>query len=50
MADRWIPSDMWVFEPKWKNIFENPTFVQFNHRHLVSAALSPRINLQQSLR
>lgn len=36
MADKWIPDDMWVISPKWRNIFENPTFVQFNHRHLVS--------------
>ena len=34
MADRWIPSDMWSFEPLWKNVFENPTAVQFNHRML----------------
>ena len=39
MADRWFPTDMWVIDPKWKNIFENPTFVQFNHRHLVSSDL-----------
>lgn len=39
MADRWIPSDMWVFDPKWKNIFENPTFVQFNHRHLAESTI-----------
>lgn len=34
MADRWIPSDIAAFEPKWKNVFENPTTVQFNHRWL----------------
>ncbi|XP_059176667.1 cytochrome c oxidase assembly protein COX15 homolog isoform X2 [Physella acuta] len=34
MADRWIPDDMWAITPKWRNVFENPTFVQFNHRHL----------------
>ncbi|PIK55480.1 putative cytochrome c oxidase assembly protein COX15-like [Apostichopus japonicus] len=34
MADRWIPSDIMNFSPKWKNIFENPTTVQFNHRIL----------------
>ena len=34
-ADRWIPSDLWAFHPKWKNLFENHTTVQFNHRHLV---------------
>ncbi|KAH9520117.1 Cytochrome c oxidase assembly protein cox15 [Bulinus truncatus] len=34
MADKWFPDDMWTLSPKWKNLFENPTFVQFNHRHL----------------
>ncbi|XP_074640951.1 heme A synthase COX15-like [Tubulanus polymorphus] len=34
MADRWIPSDLWALSPKLKNIFENATTVQFNHRHL----------------
>lgn len=36
MADRWIPDDLFAFSPKWKNLFENPTTVQFNHRHLVN--------------
>jgi hypothetical protein len=36
MADRWIPSDIMAMEPKWKNVFENATTVQFNHRHFVS--------------
>ncbi|XP_076104618.1 heme A synthase COX15-like [Mytilus galloprovincialis] len=39
MADRWIPTDMWNIDPKWKNIFENPTFVQFNHRHLAESTV-----------
>lgn len=39
MADRWIPDDLWVFSPKWKNIFENPTTVQFNHRHLAESTV-----------
>jgi len=43
MADRWIPTDLLAFDPKWKNIFENPTTVQFNHRHLVSLQLSSSI-------
>ncbi|PVD39440.1 hypothetical protein C0Q70_02071 [Pomacea canaliculata] len=34
MSDRWIPDDLIAFSPKWKNIFENSTTVQFNHRHL----------------
>ena len=36
MADRWIPSDLFALEPKWKNFFENPTTAQFVHRVLVS--------------
>jgi cytochrome c oxidase assembly protein subunit 15 len=36
MADRWIPTDLMAMEPLWKNIFENPATVQFNHRILVS--------------
>ncbi|BFY97873.1 hypothetical protein BsWGS_00913 [Bradybaena similaris] len=39
MAGKWIPDDMWTISPKWKNIFENPTFVQFNHRHLAEATV-----------
>lgn len=34
MADRWIPTDILNFSPKWKNLFENPTTVQFDHRIL----------------
>jgi len=33
-ADRWIPSDIAAINPWWKNIFENPTTTQFNHRLL----------------
>lgn len=34
MADRWIPSDLTAITPKWLNVFENPTTVQFDHRIL----------------
>lgn len=33
-ADRWIPSDIAAINPWWKNMFENPTTTQFNHRIL----------------
>ena len=33
-ADRWVPSDLIVFSPTWKNFFENTTTVQFDHRFL----------------
>jgi len=39
MADRWIPSDLFALEPKWKNFLENPTATQFVHRILVSSFL-----------
>ena len=34
MADRWIPDDLLARNPKWKNFLENPTTLQFDHRHL----------------
>ena len=34
MDGQWIPSGLWLMEPGWKNIFENATTVQFNHRVL----------------
>merc|ERR1719204_2378719 len=33
-ADRWIPEDILAFSPTLRNITENPTTVQFNHRIL----------------
>lgn len=35
MADKWIPDDLLAFSPVLKNVFENPTTVQFDHRILV---------------
>lgn len=35
MADKWIPDDIMAFTPRVRNITENPTTVQFNHRLLV---------------
>ncbi|XP_046552668.1 cytochrome c oxidase assembly protein COX15 homolog [Haliotis rubra] len=39
MADKWIPDDLVTIAPKWKNMFENPTTVQFNHRHLAESTV-----------
>ena len=39
MADRWIPSDIAALNPWWKNMFENATTTQFNHRVLVRLIL-----------
>jgi len=40
MADRWIPTDLFALEPKWTNLFENPTTVQFEHRILGMSTLA----------
>lgn len=34
MADRWVPSDMLRMTPVWRNIFENHSMTQFQHRML----------------
>lgn len=50
MADRWIPSDILAHEPKWKNFFENPTMVQFQHRLLGMSTLTAIILYAFSVR
>uniref|UniRef100_A0A665V1U2 Cytochrome c oxidase assembly protein COX15 homolog n=1 Tax=Echeneis naucrates TaxID=173247 RepID=A0A665V1U2_ECHNA len=40
MGDRWIPDDLWAFSPTLKNLFENPTTVQFDHRILAISSLT----------
>ena len=40
MADRWIPTDLFAIEPAWRNFFENPTMVQFQHRLLGVSTLT----------
>ncbi|WP_424970139.1 heme A synthase [Dinoroseobacter sp. S76] len=32
MAGGFLPIDMWEFTPGWRNFFESPGLVQFNHR------------------
>ncbi len=32
MDDAFIPQDLWVMEPMWKNFFESPKTTQFIHR------------------
>merc|ERR1712107_234913 len=39
-ADKWIPEDLLVFSPVLRNITENPTCVQFDHRILGILSLS----------
>jgi cytochrome c oxidase assembly protein subunit 15 len=38
MGDVWIPDDIFVLEPKWKNFFENTSLVQFDHRMFAYSA------------
>ncbi|CAG0920459.1 unnamed protein product [Notodromas monacha] len=40
MADRWIPSDIAALTPGVRNVTENPTTVQFNHRILGTTVLA----------
>ena len=39
MAGKWIPSGMFVFEPAWRNFFDNLVTVQFDHRWLAITTL-----------
>jgi len=39
-ADRWIPEDLLLFSPLLRNITENPTCVQFDHRVLGVSSLA----------
>lgn len=32
MGDRWMPTEYGVLAPWWRNLFENPAAVQFDHR------------------
>lgn len=40
MGERWIPDDLLAFSPTIKNVFENPTTVQFDHRCLGISSLA----------
>uniref|UniRef100_A0A8C2YGI4 Cytochrome c oxidase assembly homolog COX15 n=1 Tax=Coturnix japonica TaxID=93934 RepID=A0A8C2YGI4_COTJA len=40
MGERWIPDDLLAFSPTLRNIFENPTTVQFDHRILGTASVT----------
>jgi cytochrome c oxidase assembly protein subunit 15 len=50
MGDRWIPTDLFAIEPKWRNFFENPTMTQFQHRILGLTTLSAIVLYAASLR
>ncbi|VDM92762.1 unnamed protein product [Litomosoides sigmodontis] len=38
-AESWLPEDLWLKDPKWRNIFENPTTAQFMHRNMAYLTL-----------
>ncbi|KOC63668.1 Cytochrome c oxidase assembly protein COX15 like protein [Habropoda laboriosa] len=40
MANKWIPDDIFMVSPGWKNFTENPTTVQFDHRIMGITTLS----------
>lgn len=40
MGGELVPSGMYALEPAWRNIFENPVTVQFNHRVLAITTVS----------
>ncbi|CAB3255090.1 unnamed protein product [Arctia plantaginis] len=40
MGDHWIPDDILAFSPKLRNLTENPTTVQFDHRILGTTTLA----------
>ena len=39
MAGHWIPPDLWDMQPWYRNLFENLTTVQFDHRILAVLTL-----------
>ncbi len=39
MGGKWIPDGMFVFEPAWRNFFDNLVTVQFDHRVLALSTL-----------
>lgn len=39
MGDYWLPPGVTALEPAWRNFFDNPALVQFDHRVLAIATL-----------
>lgn len=39
MGGRWLPAEYGTLSPWWRNLFENPSAAQFNHRLLALATL-----------
>uniref|UniRef100_V9KWS5 Cytochrome c oxidase assembly protein COX15-like protein n=1 Tax=Callorhinchus milii TaxID=7868 RepID=V9KWS5_CALMI len=40
MGESWVPDDLLAFSPTLRNVFENPTTVQFDHRILGIASVT----------
>ncbi|RLN44485.1 hypothetical protein BBJ29_009262 [Phytophthora kernoviae] len=40
MDDQWIPDDLFVLDPKYKNFFENVPLVQLDHRILAMSTIT----------
>ncbi|KAG7382442.1 Cytochrome c oxidase assembly protein cox15 [Phytophthora boehmeriae] len=40
MDDQWIPDDLFVLDPKYKNFFENVPLVQLDHRLLAMSTIT----------
>uniref|UniRef100_A0A0R3RIY2 Cytochrome c oxidase assembly protein COX15 homolog n=1 Tax=Elaeophora elaphi TaxID=1147741 RepID=A0A0R3RIY2_9BILA len=38
-AGSWLPEHLWLKDPKWRNIFENPVTAQFMHRNMAYLTL-----------
>ncbi|CAG9533997.1 unnamed protein product [Cercopithifilaria johnstoni] len=38
-AGSWLPEDLWLKDPKWRNVFENPATAQFMHRNMAYLTL-----------
>ena len=39
MGDYWLPPGVMALEPRWRNFFDNPALVQFDHRWLAMSTL-----------
>ena len=39
MGDNWIPPGLTALDPVWRNLFDNMTTVQFDHRLLAISTL-----------
>eukprot|EP00042_Codosiga_hollandica_P038605 m.315414 g.315414 ORF g.315414 m.315414 type:complete len:273 (-) comp55437_c1_seq2:64-882(-) len=50
MGTHWVPPEYFELEPKYKNFFDNPSTVQFNHRILGISTFSSVVGLWAAAR